>query len=253
MSRGLRDAAVDTLVRWRTDAIAFVRECCGAEPDPFQLEALAAFPTSSQLAVVGSKGCGKTALLAWEILCFLLTRPLANIAVTSISGDNLKDGLWKELALWIERSPILSAAFEWQSSRIVSRTHPATWWVSARQWSKSADAQQQSQTLAGLHADYTLFVIDEAGSVPQAVAVTAQAALASVKECKLVIAGNPTSLEGPLYSAAVTHRQHWHVVTATGDPDDPKRATRVDLTWAKQQLEMFGSENPWCRVKALST
>src|SRR5687768_17228591 len=102
-------AAVETIVRWRTDPIAFVREGLSVEPDPWQAEALAAFARSPQQAIVGSKGTGKTALLAWEILNFLCTRPESNIAVTSISGDNLKDGLWKELALWIGRSPVLSA------------------------------------------------------------------------------------------------------------------------------------------------
>jgi phage terminase large subunit len=128
------------LRRWVTDPLAFVRECLGATPDPWQAEALAAIPDSPQHAIVGSKGTGKTTFLAFVITWFLATRPHANIAVTSISGDNLKDGTWKELAIWIQRSPILSAAFEWQQTRIVSRTHPATWWVSARQWSKSADA-----------------------------------------------------------------------------------------------------------------
>jgi phage terminase large subunit len=135
-----RDAALGVLRRWVTDPLAFVRECLGATPDPWQAEALAAIPDSPQHAIVGSKGTGKTTFLAFVITWFLATRPHANIAVTSISGDNLKDGTWKELAIWIQRSPILSAAFEWQQTRIVSRTHPATWWVSARQWSKSADA-----------------------------------------------------------------------------------------------------------------
>jgi phage terminase large subunit len=94
-------------------------------------------------------------------------------------------------------------------------------------------------------------VIDEAGSVPQAVAVTAQAALATGRQCKLVIAGNPTSLDGPLYGAAVTHRHHWHVVSITGDPDDPRRSTRVSLAWARDQIAAYGRDNPWVKVNVL--
>lgn len=244
-------AAVATLARWRTDVIAFVRECCGAEPDQWQKDALVGMQKNPRQATCGSKGCGKTTVEAWSILWFLCTRPHANIAVTSISGDNLRDGLWKELALWIHRSPVLAAAFDWQQTRIVSKAFPATWWVSARQWSKSANAQQQSDTLAGLHADHMMFVIDEAGSIPQAVAVTADAALASGRECKLVIAGNPTSLDGPLYAAAVTQRHHWHVTTVTGDPDDPKRSPRVSIEWARQQIATYGRDNPWVMVNVL--
>lgn len=243
--------AVDTLVRWFRSPVAFVEECLGVTLEPWQLEFLRGSPSASQQAIVGSKGCGKTAVLAWLILWFLFTRPGANIAVTSVSGDNLRDGLWKELALWLQSSPILSSAFDWQSSRIVSKVQPATWWVSARQWSKSSNAQQQSQTLAGLHAERTMFVIDECGDVPDAVAVTAQAALASGRECKLIIGGNPTNPSGPLYAAAVTQRARWHVVMITGDPDDPKRSARVSLEWARQQIETYGRDNPWTRVNVL--
>jgi hypothetical protein len=247
----MRDRAVANVRRYIADPIPFVREQFHAEPDDWQLEVLAGAQLSPRQAVVGSKGCGKTTVLAWLILWFLFTRPHANIAVTSISGDNLKDGLWKELALWIHRAPAIAAAFEWQQTRIVSRVDGPIWWVSFRTYSKSADAQQQSQTLAGLHADYVMFVIDEAGSVPQAVAVTAEAALASGVECRLILAGNPTSLEGPLYSAAVTNRQHWHVVHVTGDPDNPKRSPRVDRAWAQSQIDQHGRSNPWVKVNVL--
>jgi len=245
------EIAVQTLVRWKRDPVTFVRETFGVEPDAWQADVLATFPTHQRLAMKAAKGCGKTTVEAWCLLNFLCTRPHANIAATSVSGDNLRDGLWKECAKWLQRSPFLSAAFEWQKERIVSRTHPATWWAAARQWAKSADAQQQADVLAGLHSDYVLFLIDEAGSIPQAVAVTAEAALASGLETKLVIAGNPTSLDGPLYRACVTDRHLWHVVTVTGDPEDPKRSPRIDLEWARQQIQAYSRESPWVRCNVL--
>lgn len=245
------DVAVTTLARWRRDAVAFVREAFGVEPDAWQAEALTAFSRTQRLAMKAAKGCGKTTVEAWCLLNFLATRPHANIAATSVSGDNLRDGMWKECAKWLQRSPFLSAAFEWQKERIVSRSHPATWWAAARQWAKSADVQQQADVLAGLHSDYVLFLIDEAGSIPQAVAVTAEAALASGVETKMVIAGNPTSLDGPLYRACVTDRHLWHVVTVTGDPDDPKRSPRIDIEWARQQIQAYSRESPWVRCNVL--
>ena len=96
-----------------------------------------------------------------------------------------------------------------------------------------------------------LFVMDEAGSIPQAVTVTAEAALASGVDTKLMIGGNPTSLDGPLYAAGVTHRHLWHVTRVSGDPDDPNRSPRISLEWAKQQIESYGRENPWVMVNVL--
>jgi phage terminase large subunit len=236
------------LLAWRADPVRFVREAFGVEPDAWQADMLRAFASAKRLAMKACKGPGKTAVLAWMVWNFLATRPYANVAATSISGDNLRDGLWKELAKWQRQSPFLVAAFEWQKERIVAREAPADWWASARQWSKSADSAQQSNTLAGLHADYMLFVIDEAGGVPLPVAVTAEAALASGIETKFVMAGNPTHTEGPLWEACTAQRHLWHVVEVTGDPDDPNRSPRIDPEWARQQIAMFGRENPWVLV-----
>lgn len=247
-----RCVAIDALARWFRSPVSFVRECLGAEPEPWQEEVLRAAADASQSCIVGSKGTGKSTVLSWLILWFAFTRPHANIAVTSISAANLRDGLWKETAKWIGASPVLARAFEWQAARIVHKEHPATWWVSARTWSKSADPQEQSQVLAGLHAERTMFVLDEAGDIPMALLPTAQAALSSGKECKLLLAGNPTSTSGPLYSAAVTHRAHWRTFKVTGDPCDPRRSARVSLEWAREQVAQYGESNPWVRVNVFA-
>ena len=245
------DAGVATLARWKRAPVAFVKECFGVEPDPWQADVLAAFPTHNRLAMKAAKGVGKTTALAWMMLNFLATRPEAQVAATSISGDNLKDGLWKECAKWLQRSPFLSAAFEWQKQRIVSRERPATWWASARQWSRSADVSAQSDTLSGLHSDFMMFVLDESSEIPQAVMTTAEAVLASGIECKVLQAGNPTKLTGPLYRACVTDGKLWHVVQINGDPDDPARSPRINLEWAQQQIESCGRDNPWVMVNVL--
>ena len=105
------DVAVETLVRWKTNPVAFVVENFDVEPDPWQRDVLMAFATTQRVCMIAAKGCGKTAAEAWCLLNFICTRPHANIAATSISGDNLRDGLWKECAVWLQRSAFLSAAF----------------------------------------------------------------------------------------------------------------------------------------------
>jgi hypothetical protein len=104
------------------------------------------------------------------------------------------------------------------------------------------------QTLAGLHADYILFILDESGGIPDAVMASAEAALSSCIEGHIVQAGNPTHLEGPLYRACTSERRLWHVTEITADPDDPKRATRVKAEWAREQIEKYGRDNPWVLV-----
>lgn len=236
------------LAAWRKSPSKMVRDLFGVEPEPWQEEALEAFPNHQRLCFKASKGVGKTCLEAWLIWNFLLTRPHPKIAATAISGANLSDNLWTELALWQNKSPLLASTFTWTKTRIFANAYPETWWCSARTSPQAADKTQQANTLAGLHADYIMFVLDESGGMPRAIMASAEAALSSCKEGHLVQAGNPTHLEGPLYDACTVERRLWKIIDINGDPDNPKRASRVSIEWARQQIEKYGRDNPYVLV-----
>lgn len=245
--------AAAKLAGWRDHPVAFVRECFGAEPDAWQVEVLEAVAKNQRVALKASKGPGKTCLLAWVAWWFLITRPHPKVIATSITGDNLADGLWAELALWQSKSPLLKAAFTWSAESIVAKDHPATWFASARTWSRSASPEQQADTLAGIHADSVLFLVDEAGGIPDAVVAAAEGGLANVsqaagREAKLLLAGNPTMLSGPLYRACTRERHLWWVKEISGDPDDPMRAPRVSAQWAREQIDKYGRDSPYVLV-----
>lgn len=246
------EAAKDKLRYWREapdGAIQFVKDQFKAEPDDWQRDALMVYQHGKPRTVLKAcKNPGKTAVLAWCSWHFLSVWDNPNIGATSISGDNLRDNLWKEMAKWQLRSKMLADQFAWTAERIFLKTRAATWWMSARKWSKSADQQQMSATLAGLHSDYVMFVLDETGSMPRAVMASADAALGSGIVSKLLQAGNPERLEGPLYDACTVELPMWNMIEATGDPDDPKRAKRVDLQWAKDQITKYGKDSPWVLV-----
>lgn len=242
---------VAALAAWKKSPPRFVRDVFGVVPDPWQDDVLEAFPRNQRLAMKACKGPGKTAVLAWIAWNFLLTRLEPKVAATSITAENLADNLWTEMAKWQQRSPLLLECFEWAKSRINRRGRSETWWMSARSFSRTADASQQGNTLAGLHADNILFILDESSAIPDAVMASAEAALSSCVEGHIVQAGNPTHLEGPLYRACTIERRLWHVTEITADPDDPKRSTRVSIEWARQQIERWGRDNPWVQTSVL--
>lgn len=249
-------SAAARIREWREDPCLFVREQFGTEPDAWQRKTLEAATKNIRLALKACKGPGKSCVLAWIIWWWLVTRPHPKVVATSITGDNLADGLWTELAKWQQKSEFLKAAFTWTATRIFANDHPETWWASARTWAKGADPSQQANTLAGIHADHVLFVIDEAGGVPDAVVAAAEAGLANIsdeegREAKLIIAGNPTHLDGPLYRACTRERHLWWVMEISSDPDDPDRTPRVSVQWAKEQIEKYGRDHPFVLVNVL--
>ena len=240
------------LRRWRDEPATMVRELFGVTPDAWQEEALQAFPRSPRLAMRAAAGPGKTAVLAWLAWNFLLTRPHPRVGVTSVTRSNLKAGLWAELAVWRGRAPLLQAEFEQTGDVIVARAHPQTWRLEARGWASDATKDQIGNALAGLHAPYVMWLMDETGTYPPSILPIAEGIFAGAPtEAHIVQAGNPWQRSGPLYQACVSSRSLWRVVEITGDPDDPQRSPRIPIEHARAQIAQYGRDNPWVMVTIL--
>jgi hypothetical protein len=184
----------------------------------------------------------------------MMTRYDAEVIVLSITQDNLKDNLWKELALWQGRSDLLTKAFRLSGERIIAKARERTWWVSARAFAQTADKEKQANTIAGFHGQNIMVVLDEVGDYPDGVVVAAEGIFANKDlngEKKLVVAGNPTNTRGPLYRITYKDSKNWCLVRITGDPDDPHRSPRISLDWAVQMIDTWGRDNPWVRVNVL--
>jgi phage terminase large subunit len=246
------DDAVDKLRVWKDDWPRMVRECMGGDPDDWQDELLQMVPRRKRCAVKCSKGVGKSRGMAWCTICFVATRPHAQVAVTSISGANLRDGLWKEICSEIEKSDFLKAIFNVGKERIGVRGSEHDWFISPRTWSKDADATEQSKTLAGLHAPHMLFVGDEVAGYSAGILPTAEGVLATGGDTHLLVGGNATDPGGPLFDICTRQRDLWHVIEVNGDPDNPKRSKRVDLEWATEQIALHGRDNPYVKVNILN-
>jgi hypothetical protein len=247
--------AVTKILQWRRDCNLFAREAFGFISDPWQKEIFDAYSglTTDQdrLCLKACKAPGKTAVEAIAGLHFVALHPFPKVVCTAITGDNLRDNLWAEFKKWMRRSKWMDKAFLWTKERIICKEYPEEWWISARKWSKDADPEQQANALAGIHAEYVMFILDEAGGIPDAVAAAAEGGLATGTLVKLLIGGNPTHAAGPLYRACTSERDLWWVKEITGDPDDPGRAPRVSLKWAREQIHKYGRKSPYVMVNVL--
>jgi phage terminase large subunit len=254
----MRPAAA-TLRRWKERPAAMVKEEFHEDPDAWQLEVLALFARQDlsrlRLSLQACVGPGKTAVLAWIAWNFLtcygdkLEHPKG--AAVSVDWPNLKANLWPELSKWQQRSEFLKRAFTWTAHRISSNEFPQTWFLDARGWAKTADQEALGKTLSGLHSKYVLALVDESGTIPLPILKAAEQALSNCEFGRIVQAGNPSSLEGMLHIAATTQRHLWHVVRITGDPDDPKRSPRINIEWAREQIKLYGRNDPWVKYSIL--
>lgn len=246
--------AEDRIRLYRENPVAFVVNEFGVTPDEWQADALMAFadPKIPRLSMQACAGPGKSAVMAWMGLNFLSCYGTFGEHpkgfACSITGDNLATGLWPELAKWMQRSEFLRQEFVWTAERVFARRYPATWFLGARSWPKTASPEEQGKTLSGLHGQFVLALIDESGAIPTTVLRAAEQALSTGPQFgKIVQSGNPISLDGMLYAAGTDLAHLWHVIRITGDPDDPKRSPRIDIEWAREQIRAHGKDNPWVK------
>jgi len=257
------EAAQAQFRSWREErgSLRFVQSQFGVTPDPWQEEALLAFedprPDKRRVSLQAAAGVGKSAVMSWCAWFFLAVQCSRAKSgdgfdhpkgfVTGITATNLRDNFWAEMSKWMARSPYLREAFTWSSQRIFANDHPQTWFLAPRNWPKAGSADEQGRTLSGLHGANVAAFVDESGAVPSTVLRAMEQMLAEtgVRFGKAMQAGNPISLEGMLYAAANQLRAQWTIVIVTNDPDDPRCSPRGDKTWARQQIEQYGRDNPW--------
>jgi phage terminase large subunit len=243
---------------WRERPLIFFKDVLDITPDPWQADAVELYSKKQRVGLVASKGVGKTLLLAALCQHFFITRYRSKIAVLSVTKDHLKSNLWAELLRLREQSQLLKLSTNDGMERITMKGHEGYNFIDARSFPKQADETQMSSALAGLHADNVAFFIDEAGTIPDAIINTADAALSTgdtdTKCARLICAGNPEIPKGVIYRASMGKtEQDWGIYHVSGDPDDPKRAPRVSVKWAREQIasSMGGREDPWVMINVL--
>jgi len=101
------------MAKWTKDPIQFVIDNFNITPDEWQRDALIAIMNNKRVAMKASKGVGKTAVLSMACWWFLATRLDAKVIATSISWDNLSDGLWAEMSKFQQKSELLKSQFIW--------------------------------------------------------------------------------------------------------------------------------------------
>lgn len=207
------------------------------------------------------KGVGKTAWESW-IFWWRIFFAIDNHrgACVSITGGNLKQNLWPELALWQSYSPLLLKLFEHKGETITARGNDEhgnprskKCWMQARAFQADASHDKQAESLAGLHAEAVTILVDEVGSVPVGVIHAAQAAF-NVKGQDVLLAagGNCTDEEGALHWICTEDADRWFIVTITGDPDDLDHSPRVDIEMIRQEIAKKGRNDPMVMVNYLA-
>lgn len=222
----------------------FAEEALGAKPLAWQREAGKNLVERRRVSIRSGHGVGKTAFEAWCVLWFMCTRFPAKVPVTAATAHQLEDVLWAELAVWhrklSERMPPLAAEFVWKADSYSLVAAPKESFAVAR-----TSRAEQPEALQGFHGANLLFLIDEASGIPNSVFEVAEGALSS-PGAYVVMAGNPTRMDGYFYDTHHKHRAQWATMHVSGEDCE-----LVSKEYIQGMRDRYGEDSAIYRIRVL--
>lgn len=188
---------------------------------------------SARISIVSGHGIGKSALLAILILWFLFVHEVSQVACTSPGAEQMYDVLWKELKKWIERmEPEMQKLYQWESTHVRMAESPQTWFARAKTSSK-----ENTEALAGVHADWVLIAVDEASGVEEPIFETMEGALTSGNILVFLISNGTRSI-GYFYDTHHKDSERWQNYAF-----DSEESPRVDQKYVDGIIEKYGIDS----------
>ena len=186
-----------------------------------------------RISIVSGHGTGKSTMLSWFILWFLFVHPDSQVPCTAPTASGLFDVLWKELNKWLHKMPAQMAnLYEWQTTHIRMKEHPETWFARAKTSSK-----ENTEALAGVHADWVAPIVDEASGVEEQIFETMEGSLTSGK-ILVILVGNGTRSLGYFFDSHHKDKARWQTYTF-----DSTESPRVDRKFVDGIVAKYGIDS----------
>ena len=220
--------------------LRFVELVLGAKPSKQQSSVLKALEDGERrIAIRSGHGVGKSTLLAWVLLWWISTRPGAVIPCTAPTAHQLEDILWGEVVRWHKAmgEPLRSLLTVTKNS-VRHKSAPQGWFAAAR-----TSRRDNPEALQGFHGEHLAFLIDEASGVAEEVFEVAEGAL-STPGALVILAGNPTRLDGTFYRAFHGEREHWATFHFPSH-----KSPLVSTEYAKHMAARYGESSDIYRVR----
>lgn len=233
----------EAILRWREGGpCLFAQEVLGAEPTEQQWDGSRALVERRRVSIRSGHGTGKSTFMAWCVLWFLACYFPAKVPATAPTSHQLEDVLWAEIAKWHRimcgRLPALGSEFEWSNGAYRLKQAPNEGFAVAR-----TSRPERPEALQGFHADYILFLIDEASGVADNVFEVAEGAL-STDGAYVVMAANPTRQSGYFFDSHHKMRGAWAALHWDGE-----KSPRVSREYISNMEKKYGRQSPVFKVR----
>lgn len=232
----------DWIARYFADPVLFVREVYGVEPDDWQIQVMTWVAQDvRRISVVSGHGVGKTTVLAWLIVWWVLTRYPQRCICTAPTSTQLFAALANEAFAWIGKLPdelkkLLTVKME--SIELTADPHDS--FVEFR-----TSRPDQPEALAGVHSTYVLLIGDEASGIPEQVFEAASGSM-SAENAIMILAGNGVRSSGLFYETHHRLRGSWKTLRVNAE-----ESPRVSRAFVAEMKETYGEDTNAYRVRVL--
>lgn len=233
---------VEFVERYRNDPFSFVRNVLKAEPDPWQETILRAIGRGVlRISLRSGNGVGKTTLLCWLAIWFVVCRYPSKTVMTAPTAPQLFDALFSETKFWIGLLPAaVRPLIHVTSEKIALAADPDGAFISAR-----TSRPETPEALQGVHSANVLLIVDEASGVDERVYQAGQTSM-STPGAITILAGNPLRNSGFFYRTHTDLADLWFTLRVSG-LDSP----RVAPAFVEEVKRTYGEQSMEYRVKIL--
>lgn len=226
----------------------------GRRPATYQDEILNLVPEKKRLCVRAMHGAGKTAVEAWLVIWFALTRDGDDwkCPTTASAWRQLTKYLWPEIHKWTRR-------LKWDivgRQPFNARTELLKLALQLTTGEGFAVASDQAELIEGAHADRLFYVIDEAKAVPGASWDAIEGAFSNAGddlpgEAFALCASTPGEPMGRFYdiNARKTGFEDWFVRVIS--LDEAIKNGRLSRSWIDQRRLQWGENSAAFQNRAL--
>lgn len=202
----------------------------------FQIDDAIFTNEKTDISVRSGHGTGKTTIISWAILYVGLVFEDSKIPTTAPVASQLEKILIPEVKKWRNKLyPPLRSLIEVQSKDVKFSNGNECFARTAR--------KDNTEALAGVHASFVLYVLDEASGIDQAIHDVIEGALTGDRYL-LIMTSNPTRTVGTFYDSHNRNRSSYRTIHM-----DSEKSANVKKSWVEKMEKKYGRDSDTFRVR----
>jgi hypothetical protein len=252
VAANLMDPPVRGAAIYHGNPVGFIRECFiwekDKQPVEYQLEIALNLVKEGRVSVCGPHGLGKTALAAWLILWFALTRDALNedwkVPTTASVWRQLEKFLWPEIHKWVKR-------LDWEKLErrpFIEGDELLDMAIKLRTGEAFAVASDDPAKIEGAHADQLFYVYDESKAIGPDTFDASEGAFSgagedTAAEAFALASSTPGEPNGRFYDIQKRKPGTEDWSTRAVSKEEVIAAGRMSKDWAEQRKKQWGEES----------